>query len=197
MRLILIRHAPTPWNERGLIQGRRDPPLSPSGRALARAWRLPAALEPADWLTSPLRRARETAELLTSRRVQVEPRLVEMAWGRFEGRRLGDLRAEDPDGMAANEALGLDFRPPCGESPRDVAARLTSLARSLAGRSGRVVAVTHKGVMRAALVLATGWDMRARPPLRLERGDALALEVDGSGRISLAGPPLRLGICQA
>jgi broad specificity phosphatase PhoE len=119
-----------------------------------------------------------------------------MAWGRFEGRRLADLRREDPDGMAANEALGLDFRPPCGESPREVAGRLAGLARSLAGGIGPVVAVTHKGVLRAALVLATGWDLRTRPPLGLERGDALALAVDGGGRISLAGPPLRLGTSQ-
>ena len=60
-----------------------------------------------------------------------EPRLVEMAWGEWEGRRLADLRAELGDAMIENEARGLDFRPPGGESPRDVQERLKPLLACL------------------------------------------------------------------
>ena len=66
--------------------------------------------------SSPLSRARETAIILTGRTPTLDPRLSEMAWGRFEGRRLADLRAEAPGEMAANEARGLDFRPPGGRA---------------------------------------------------------------------------------
>jgi probable phosphoglycerate mutase len=178
--LLLIRHGATEWNASGRLQGRADIGLSAAGRAEAESWRLPVAFAEARWLTSPLRRARETAALLTDGPVPVEPRLIEMDWGAWEGLRATDLDAED---LAAREALGLDFRPPGGESPREVCARIRLLAAELAGDRTPVVAVCHKGVIRAALAFATGWDMRARPPLRLGRDRALALRADADGRL--------------
>src|SRR3546814_18764160 len=77
---------------RSRLEGRSDIPLSPEGRALAAGWRLPAALEIVDsatWLTSPLLRCRETAELMLRNmgcsmeipemapELTVEPRLIE------------------------------------------------------------------------------------------------------------------------
>jgi broad specificity phosphatase PhoE len=191
-RLLLIRHGPTEWNEARRLQGRADPGLSPRGRAEVLSWRLPDAWNGARWLSSPLRRARETAALLTTAPVGIDERLIEMDWGAIEGRRLADLRAEDPAGMAANEARGLDFRPPGGESPREVAERVRGLAAALAGEPGPVVAITHKGVVRAALALATGWTMLEKPPVRLAAAHALALHCHMDGRIELAGPPVEL-----
>ena len=98
-----------------------------------------------------------------------------MDWGAWEGARAAELRAEAPDELAANEARGLDLRPPGGESPREVCGRLRALRADLASDPTPVVAVCHKGVIRAALALATGWDMRTAPPLRLARDQALAL----------------------
>jgi probable phosphoglycerate mutase len=106
-----------------------------------------------------------------------------MDWGAWEGRTLADLRAEAPAAMAANEARGLDFRPQGGESPREVRARLEPL---LAEFQGDVICVTHKGVIRAALSLATGWDMTSKPPVRLGDDEPLILQRDASGRITLA-----------
>jgi broad specificity phosphatase PhoE len=188
--LLLIRHGPTPWNVAGRIQGRADIGLSLAGRTEVRGWRLPEAFAEARWLTSPLRRAKETAALLTDRTVVVEPCLIEMDWGAWEGLSGADLRAAAPAALAANEALGLDFRPPGGESPREVVDRVRALIAELAIDPTPVVAVSHKGVIRAALALATGWDMRTRPPLRLRRADALALLGHRDGRLKLgaAGP---------
>ena len=186
--VLLVRHGATAWNANGRIQGRADIDLSPGGRAQAEGWRLPAAWAQARVLSSPLRRARETAALLTGRTPTIDDRLIEMSWGRFEGRRLSDLRAEAPDAMAANEARGLDFRPPGGESPREVCARLQTLLAELAGDPQPVVAVCHKGVIRAALVLATGWDMQSKPPVRLSRGVGCVLSCHRDGRVELAAP---------
>lgn len=185
----LLRHAPTDWNESGRIQGQADRPLSPEGVAQASAWRLPAAL--ADWerAVSPLLRTRETARLMGWPDARPEPRLMEMDWGRWSGRRLDDLRAELGPAMAANEAAGLDFRPEGGESPREVVARLRTWLAEVAVEGRPVVAVTHRGVQRAALVLACGWDMLGKPPLRLARDQLLMLEVDGGGT-RLSDPPL-------
>jgi broad specificity phosphatase PhoE len=191
-RLLLIRHGATEWSEARRLQGRADPGLSPLGRAEVLAWRLPEVWNDAPWLSSPLRRARETAALLTDAPIATEPRLIEMDWGAFEGRTLVDLRAEDPAGMAANEARGLDFRPPGGESPREVAERLRDLAAELAEARTPVIAVAHKGILRAALALATGWAMTTKPPVRLAGHHALALICRQGGGLELAGPPLAL-----
>lgn len=190
--LLLIRHGATAWNAAGRIQGQTDVPLSPRGRREVAAWRVPDGWRDARWLASPLARARETAALLTERKITIEPRLSEMDWGAWEGRRLVELRAAAPEAMARNEARGLDFRPQDGESPRDVCARLRQLIAELAAEPTPVVAVTHKGVMRAALVLATGWDMRGKPPWRLQRDRAFALACFPEGRVELTGTPLPL-----
>lgn len=184
IRLCLLRHGPTTWNAAGRLQGRADPPLSEPGRAEVGRWRLPAWAVTARAWTSPLARAVETARLLGRADATVAPELIEMDWGAFEGRRLQDLRRADPAGLAALEARGLDLEPPGGESPRRVAERLAGFLGCLAGLGGDHLLVTHKGVLRAALTLATGWDMRARPPLRLGQGTALLLllERDGSPR---------------
>lgn len=185
----LLRHAPTDWNERGRIQGRMDRPLSPAGAALAGAWRLPAALDGWDRAASPLLRTRETARLMGWEAPRLDWRLVEMEWGSWSGRRLEDLRAELGPAMAANEAAGLDFRPEGGESPREVVARLASWLIEVGDAGRPVVAVSHRGVQRAALVLACGWDMLGKPPLRLSRGHLLMLEVDGEA-VRLGDPAL-------
>jgi broad specificity phosphatase PhoE len=186
--VLLIRHGPTAWNASGRIQGQTDVELSPRGRAEVRRWRLPAAWAEARLFSSPLRRARETAIILTGRDPTLDPRLSEMSWGRFQGRRLAELRAEAPGAMAANEARGLDFRPPAGESPREVCLRLHALLVELAAEPRPVVAVCHKGVIRAAVVLATGWDMQSKPPLRLARGLGCELLCHPSGRVELGEP---------
>jgi broad specificity phosphatase PhoE len=189
--VLLVRHGPTAWNESGRIQGHADVELSQRGRAEVAKWRLPAAWTEARVLSSPLCRARETAAILTGRTPTIDQRLIEMDWGRFQGRRLADLRTEAPDAIAANEGRGLDFRPPGGESPREVCARLQTLLAELAADPRRVVAVCHKGVIRAGLVLATGWDMQSRPPVRLPRHLACVLLCHRDGRIEL-GPPAPL-----
>ena len=122
--LALIRHGSTDWNERKLVQGRSDVPLSRRGRTQVGDWTLPTRLDGFDWVSSPLGRCVETARILTGRSVQSDARLVEMAWGAWEGRTLDDLRAELGDLMTAWEARGLDFQAPGGESPRDVQVRL-------------------------------------------------------------------------
>jgi probable phosphoglycerate mutase len=187
--LLLIRHGATTWNAAGRLQGRADLGLSAAGRAEVRGWRLPPGWDEARWLVSPLRRARETAALLGAPAALVEPRLIEMDWGAWEGRRVAEIAADE---LAAQEARGLDLRPPGGESPREVMTRLAEFAAALAADPTPVVAVCHKGVLRAALALATGWDLRTRPPLRLRRDQALALTCLPGGGLRLAPPPVPL-----
>lgn len=185
IRLALLRHAPTAWNEAGRLQGHTDVALSEAGRAGLQGRRPPHELAGFRWLASPLLRACETA-LLLGVAAEPEPALIEMDYGDWEGRTLAEVRAEDPDGAAANEARGLDFRPPGGESPRDVQARLVSLGQRLQADGRDTAAVTHKGVIRAALALATGWDMTGKPPRRLDWSATHLFLLDPAGHWTLA-----------
>jgi probable phosphoglycerate mutase len=121
-----------------------------------------------------------------------EPSLIEMDWGEWEGRILSDLRSELGSEMAENEGRGLDFRPPGGESPRDVQERLRPFLATLREPA---VAVTHKGVLRALLALATGWTMQSKPPQKLVDGCAHSFLIAPGGSpavqqlsIPLTGP---------
>ena len=180
MTLALLRHGPTDWTAEGRIQGRADVRLSPAGRATVAGWRLPPGWSARRWLVSPLARARETAAILGAT-ASIDDRLVEMDWGGWEGRRLDDLRASLGEAMVAMEARGLDLRPPDGESPRDVATRLAPLVAGIGADGRDTVAVCHKGVIRAAVALATGWDMTGKAPVRVRDGTAVVLTLDASG----------------
>lgn len=185
-RLLLIRHGATAWNEAGRIQGRSDPGLSAGGRAAVARWALPAWTAGARWICSPLRRARETAEILHGTPAAPEPRLAEMDWGAWEGRTLAGLLDEFGAEMTANEGRGLDFRPPGGESPREVQRRLQPLLAELAADGADAVAVSHKGVIRAVYALASGWDLTGKAPAKLRDGCAQAFTLESGGRPQIA-----------
>ncbi len=184
--LALIRHGPTDWNARKLVQGTSDIPLSAAGRDTVAGWTLPDRVEGFDWVSSPLSRCRETASILTGRTVAADARLTEMAWGEWEGCRLEDLRAQLGDLMAAWEARGLDFQAPGGESPRDVQVRLRPFLQETAAAAKPTVAVCHKGIIRAIYALAADWDMTCKPPVRLQDDCVHLFTLDGAGTPSAA-----------
>ncbi len=188
MRLVLLRHGLTEWNAARRIQGRTDTRLSARGRRQVEGWRLDAAWRDCAWYSSPLTRARETARLLGLGEPPADERLAEMRWGAWEGHRLEDLRRELGEALADNERRGLDFRPPGGESPREVGLRLLDWCADTAQRApaAGVAAVTHKGVIRAAYALASGWDLRAPPPDKLRWDAAQVLVWHPPGRLAIA-----------
>jgi broad specificity phosphatase PhoE len=194
--LALLRHGATEWNATGRMQGRRDEPLSAAGRAALAAVRLPPELVGFAWLTSPLRRAVETAVCLGIADARAEPRLMEMDWSDWEGRTLSELRAL-PDGiMTRCEAAGLDFRPPGGESPREVQDRIAPLLAEIAHEARPVAGITHKGVIRAIFASAMGWDMRGKPPTKLDWHAIHLFRLDEFGRPAPAHLNLAMLPCQ-
>ncbi|NNE63513.1 MAG: histidine phosphatase family protein, partial [Gammaproteobacteria bacterium] len=78
MKLFLIRHGPTDWNVEKRIQGLMDRPLSSEGIETVRACRLSPELRDLRWYCSPLRRARQTAELLDIDNPVIESAIREM-----------------------------------------------------------------------------------------------------------------------
>lgn len=168
VRMLMLRHGRTEWNERGRIQGHTDIPLCGAGRARLREMQIPAAYGAFAWQSSPLRRAVESAALLGATNLEVDTRLTEMHWGDWEGETRLELRKRLGVQMERMEERGIDFRPSGGESPRELTGRLNEWLRDVRADGRGVIAVTHKGVIRAALALATGWDLRGSAPVRLD-----------------------------
>lgn len=184
--LLLIRHGRTPWNESGRIQGHRDIGLSAAGRAALAARRIPPEYAHFHWYASPLARAMESARLLGARDLQTDARLVELHWGQWQGWTRQGLRERHGAAFAENEARGLAFRPPGGESPGELKLRFQEWLAEICAPEQSVIAVTHKGVIQMALALATGWDLVSRAPVRLDWRCAQLF--------SVAGTPPRLGV---
>jgi len=179
----LLRHAPTAWNADGRLQGLTDTRLSPEGERAARSWRLPAPADAWKRVSSPLQRARRTAELLPpSMSVTIDSRLREMSFGLWEGFTVKELRETGGEAFAAAEAAGLDFHPPGGESPRMTMVRLSLWSSTL---TEPVVAVSHKAAIRALLALATGWNMLGRPPHKLDWKCAHFFVAEDGGRVAI------------
>lgn len=177
--LALLRHAETAWSAQRRIQGRADVPLSDAGRERLRSMRLPEACRGMRIVASPLARCVETAALLGAPDAPREPRIIEMDWGDWQGDTLEQLRQRLGQAMLENEARGLDFTPAGGESPRMVLHRITSWLQEV---SVPTLAVTHRGVIRAVLAAACGWDMRGAPPAKLDWSAVHLFELDAQGR---------------
>lgn len=193
VQLVVIRHAPTQWNAEKRLQGRTDVALGEAGKAIAASWKPDSAWEGYRVLSSPMARTLETAAILfPSTEIEIEHRLIEMDFGTWEGKSLQELRGAAGGDARERETLGLDFRAPEGESPREVQARLMPLLREIAVAERATIAVTHKAVLRATYALATGWRMLDKPPQKLKDACAhvFALDESGTPRIAQLNVPL-------
>jgi broad specificity phosphatase PhoE len=150
--LLLVRHGETAANQRGHLLGRADPELSPRGREQAGA--LAAWLPPADLVvTSPLRRARQTAERLAAD-VVVDERWIELDYGPYDDRPPTSM----PDDLWVRWRTDPAFTPPGVEPLAALGARVGAACEELSSiaASAVVVVVTHVSPVKAALAWALG-----------------------------------------
>lgn len=147
-RLLLIRHAPTAAVRRAAFPV--DEPLDAAGLAAAR--RLAGRLGRGDALSSPALRTRDTATA-AGLSAAVEPALRECDFGSWAGRTLAEVHEEDP-GAAAAWMTDPGARPHGGESVAELLARVGGWLDAQAAKDGRTIAVTHGGVVKAAVVHA-------------------------------------------
>ncbi|MFC1664607.1 histidine phosphatase family protein [Pseudomonadota bacterium] len=191
--LLFIRHGRTEWNIDGRMQGQTDVNLSAVGRDEVSSRSIPEEYKNYSWIVSPLRRARETADLLGITNAQSDPRLMEMNWGEWEGSTRTALRRQHGRSMAENEARGIDFRPTGGESVREVCTRLQDWLSEVATRGRPIGAVTHKGVITVALALATDWDFVSKKPERLDWTRAHLFSLKENGELEIQRLNIDLG----
>lgn len=145
-----MRHAPTAATRRSAFPG--DEPVDERGLEAAAALAVPAR---AEVVCSPAARCRETARAAGLAIAAVEPALAECDFGAWAGRGLDELVAERP-GDTERWMTDPDSAPHGGESLRAFAARVGAWLDAQALRDGWCVAVTHGGVVKAAVVHALG-----------------------------------------
>ncbi len=163
-RLWIARHGPTEWSAVGKHTGSSDIPLTATGEREATALR--ARLAGTDFglvLTSPLQRARRTAELAGFPDADVEPRAVEWDYGDYEGRTRAEIRREVPGWSPWTHP---DM--PHGETLSDVAARAAGIVERVR-RSGvaDVLLFAHGHLLRMVAVtwIEAPWELAWRLPL--------------------------------
>ncbi len=150
MRLILVRH-PKPNCEAGLCYGRLD--LECNRDALeAAAARLKTLAGGCSIVACPARRAQSLARRLGAD-ITLEPRLQELHFGDWEGRRWDDLGRES---IQAWQRGLPGSAPPNGESLAAMASRCAHWLSSLDPRGPPVLAVTHAGPIRVIRALLSG-----------------------------------------
>ena len=128
----------------------QDEPLDERGRAAAAALRVPRGAI----LSSPARRCLETATAAGLDVDAVDARLAECDFGSWGGRRLEEI---DPGGWMTD----ADACPHGGESLRAFAARVAEWLDAQAALEGAATAITHGGVVKAAVVHALGAPLEA------------------------------------
>jgi broad specificity phosphatase PhoE len=162
--ICLVRHGETAWTISRQHTGRTDIPLTGEGERDAMELRTRLA----GWsfvsvLTSPLQRARRTAEL-AGFSAQLEPDVDLMEWdyGAYEGRRTSEIQAERPGWKLFEDGC------PGGETLDAIAARADRVIDRIRARSGDVLLFAHRDILR---VLAARW---LGMPAREGRGFYLA-----------------------
>jgi len=146
----LARHGETAWSVSGQHTGLTDLPLTQRGERNARQLgeRL-RGLAFAKVFTSPLQRAVRTCELAGFRAVaEVDRDLLEWDYGRYEGRRTDEIRAERPDWQLFRDGC------PGGESPAQVASRADRVVSRVRAIQGAVLLFSSGHILR---MLAVRW----------------------------------------
>lgn len=162
-RLVLVRHGETVWHAENRYAGRSDIELTPEGEAQAQqlaAWAVNAGLG-AVW-SSPLLRAMRTAQGAAASAalpLQIEERLIEIDFGRGEGRTAAEMRALFPAERAAFERDPVRHYLPDGEDPNAATSRGMAALEDIAAalpEGERALVVAHNTLLRLLLCRVLG-----------------------------------------
>ena len=149
-KVFLVRHGETAWTISRQHTGRTDIPLSERGEQEASAVgvRL-TALRFDRILSSPLQRARRTAEIaMPGSWVETDDDLMEWDYGAYEGRRTADIELERPGWSLFRDGC------PGGETLVSVGARADRVIGRIRAGGGNVLLFAHREILR---ILAVRW----------------------------------------
>ena len=151
--VLLVRHGETDDNAADRFQGQLDTPLNDRGREQSRALADALAGEGLRALySSPLLRARETAEIVAERlglELVLDARFMEADAGAWSGALCADIIAADAAAFDAWRAREPGFRFPGGESVAEQGERVAAALLDVAAGPLPALVVTHGGAIRA------------------------------------------------
>lgn len=184
--IYLLRHGEISAGSRRCLIGQLDIPLSANGVQQAQWWANRWSNVPfARIVCSNLRRSRDTADILGNRLrcpIHVEPDLREISLGEWQGLTATEVRSRFPEEW---EARGKDmehYRPPGGESFRELAERVVPVFEGIAhGNEKTILLVGHAGVNRVILCHVLGLPLSNL--LRLGQDYACATIIELSNEI--------------
>ena len=185
--IYFIRHGQTDWNAESRYQGQADVPMNERGRAQARRngdalHLLMPGLGSADFVASPLARARETMKIvrnelgLDPHGYKTDHRLMEVNYGNWQGTLATEVPELDAEGFKARARDPFHWRPQGGESYADLMARSVEW---LDGVARDTVVVSHGGVSRVLRGHILGLDQADIPVLDVPHDRVLVLRADG------------------
>ncbi len=181
---LFMRHGETAWNREGRIMGRVPIDLDEEGRAQVAA-SIPFAREikPDLIITSPLPRARQSAEIIADGIGGVpiieDAQIAEVQYGRWEGMVYDDL-IDDPDYVHYRKHP-LDTPTPGGETIAHVQARgVEAVHRAIAANEGRrILFVSHGDIIRTILCHFMTMELRNFRRIRVDNATFSAIQIIG------------------
>lgn len=169
-RLILVRHGATEWSESGQHTGLTDLPLLPDGEAGARALApLLARFDLVHVRSSPLQRARRTAELAGVEVDRVDDDLLEWDYGAYEGVSTAQVREETGTQWSVWRDGVRPGRTP-GETVEEVAARASRVLADVEQHDGDVALFGHGQALRILTAVFLRTEPRFGAHLTFETG---------------------------
>ncbi|MBA4396260.1 MAG: hypothetical protein C0394_02550 [Syntrophus sp. (in: bacteria)] len=155
MELILVRHGETIWNREGRVQGFSDIDLSDTGVHQARQLALSLkATRISAIYSSPLIRAQSTTRIINEHHhapVSIEPGLMEMDQGDFEGLTFQELMACEKGFLQKWMSDPASVQIPNGESFIDVQKRAWKVIEDIFGKSENALVVSHNFTIASIL----------------------------------------------
>ena len=141
--IYICRHGDTAWSPIRRLAGRTDLPLTAIGETTARqvGARLAGVAFDRVWV-SPLIRARRTAELAGFAHATVDPRLIEMSFGRHDGKTIAEVRVDHPGWTYLGDGC------PDGETAADLGGRADAVLADLAALTGTTLIIAHSVLLR-------------------------------------------------
>jgi len=182
--VMLMRHGETDWNREGRVMGRNPVGLNERGRAqVAAAARFAQSIKPDLIITSPLVRARETADIMSAGLGGVEivedAGIAEVLYGRWEGMVYHELIA-DPY-YSEYRKSPVESPTPGGETIPQVQARgVGAVMRTLqANLDRRIMFISHGDIIRTILCHFIGLELNFFHRLRIDNASLSTVQVSG------------------
>ncbi|TMG07826.1 MAG: histidine phosphatase family protein [Chloroflexi bacterium] len=179
LELYLARHGETDWSRSGQHTGTTDLPLTARGEAEAAALgRRLAGIQFDAVYSSPMQRARRTAELAGFDEPRITPLLQEVDYGRYEGLSSRQIHESDPGWEVYKDGC------PGGETPEQIYKRAQEFIELVARHAdARLMTFAHGHILRAIAVAWIRAEIRVAAGLQLDVATLNILRDAEHGRV--------------